>query len=185
MLADRGSGPARLSAAFGRGESLLAARFTLFEGPASSEAAAVHQIRKRRPGKRGPKGAIPGSTILSTAAAVIDYLGEGLAEQPLEEARALYLDSDNRLLSDALIASGTVDRCTISFREILHRAFNLRATAFILVHNHPSGTPAPSGEDIQLTRALAHVSSLCDLRLLDHIIVSANGHRSLRAAGLL
>lgn len=150
-----------------------------------SEAPTVHETRRKRPDNSGPKRPIPGPTILATAAAVIDYLGEGLADQPLEEARALYLDCGNRLLSDALIASGTVDRCTISFREILHRAFEIEAVAFILVHNHPSGTPAPSSEDIRLTQALAQVSSLCGLRLLDHIIVSANGHRSLRAAGLL
>jgi DNA repair protein RadC len=80
---------------------------------------------------------------------------------------------------------GSVDESAVYIREIMRRALDLHATALIVVHNHPSGDPSPSQQDIRLTRDLAEAGRHLGIALHDHVIVGANGHVSLRSEGLI
>ena len=102
-----------------------------------------------------------------------------------ERVRVLYLDVRNRLIDDHLLADGSVDEATVHPREVVKRALDLGASALILVHNHPSGSPEPSRADIQLTNRIAEAGRLLGIVVHDHVIIGKTGHVSLRAKGLV
>jgi DNA repair protein RadC len=80
---------------------------------------------------------------------------------------------------------GTVDHTPVYPREILKRALELAASAFIMVHNHPSGDTTPSQEDIEMTREVARASEPLGIILHDHVVVGRSGHTSFKSLGLL
>lgn len=123
--------------------------------------------------------------VLADWAAAHDYLRLDMAFAPIERFRVLYLDTGNRLLSETLLSEGTIDRVSISIRELMFRAMELGAAALIVAHNHPSGDPAPSRADRDLTERLAEACSILSIDLLDHIIIGSQGAYSFRGAGLL
>ena len=89
------------------------------------------------------------------------------------------------LLADEVQGTGTVDHTPVYPREIVRRALQLRATALILVHNHPSGDPAPSRDDLQMTNEVRRATAALDIDLRDHVIVGNGRIMSFREAGLL
>jgi DNA repair protein RadC len=89
------------------------------------------------------------------------------------------------LIRNEPVSEGSVDEAAVYIREIVKRALEYHATAMIIVHNHPSGDPSPSQQDIRLTRELAEAARPLKIALHDHIIIGAKGHSSLRAMGLL
>ena len=95
----------------------------------------------------------------------------------------LFLNSRNVLIANEPMWEGSVDESAVYIREIMRRALDLHATALIVVHNHPSGDPSPSQQDIRLTRDLAEAGRHLGITLHDHVIVGANGHSSLRSEG--
>src|SRR6202007_2775071 len=109
------------------------------------------------------------------------YLFGHMAYALAEQARILLLDAKNGLLCDEIVAWGTVDRVTISPRELVRRALDIGAAGMILAHNHPSGDPTPSSSDIAMTRDIHQAAQLFDIRLLDHLIVARLGCYSFRA----
>lgn len=117
--------------------------------------------------------------------AVQRYLFAQMAHAPAEQARILHLDAKNGLLSDEVVAWGTIDRVNISPRELVRRALDIGASGLILAHNHPSGDPTPSTSDLTITSNIFHAAKLFDIRLLDHIIVARLGCYSFRANGQL
>tara|TARA_R110000787_G_scaffold117206_4_gene227834 strand:+ start:22231 stop:22887 length:657 start_codon:yes stop_codon:yes gene_type:complete len=117
---------------------------------------------------------------LSKAADVIEYLVVAMARLPVEEVRVLFLDSKNRLISDEVVSRGTISEAPIYPREILKRSLALNATALILAHNHPSGDPKPSENDIDATLRLVKAGKELGLTVHDHIIVGSEGWISLR-----
>ncbi|WP_165799574.1 JAB domain-containing protein [Sphingomonas oleivorans] len=123
--------------------------------------------------------------IVSTSKALIDYLHGSMAHASAEQLRVLYLNSHNRLLRDEVMGHGTVGQAPIYPREIIKRSLELGATALILVHNHPSGDPQPSKDDIQATARVAAVAKALDIVIHDHLIIARSGHASFRALGLL
>jgi DNA repair protein RadC len=123
--------------------------------------------------------------VLGSWQALLDYLRADMAHLPVERVRVLFLNSKNVLIADEPMWEGSVDESAVHIREIMRRALDLRATALIVVHNHPSGDPAPSQQDIRLTRDLAEAGRHLKVTLHDHIIVGARGHSSLRAMGLI
>jgi DNA repair protein RadC len=102
-----------------------------------------------------------------------------------EQFRVLYLNSRNRLLRDEIVATGTPNEVTVHPRAIVKRALEVSATALILVHNHPSGSPDPSQSDIQTTARIVRAAKTLDIVVHDHIIVARSGWRSFRQSGLL
>jgi DNA repair protein RadC len=123
--------------------------------------------------------------VLGDSDAVAAYLFAAMAHARVEQLRVLYLDARNRLLLDETMSEGSVNIAPIYPREIVRRCLEIGATALILAHNHPSGDPEPSGEDIRLTRLVAAAGETLEIRLHDHVIVARSGWISLRAAGYL
>ncbi|HHQ4513672.1 TPA: JAB domain-containing protein, partial [Aeromonas hydrophila] len=98
---------------------------------------------------------------------------------------ALFLDSQHRVLAFEELFRGTLDSASIYPREVVKRALLLNCGAIIAVHNHPSGDPEPSHSDRVFTQALKEALALVDVRLLDHLVVGAEGVVSLAERGQL
>jgi DNA repair protein RadC len=123
--------------------------------------------------------------MLGSWQALLDYLRLDMAHEPIERVRVLFLNSRNALIANEKMWEGSVDESAVYIREIMRRALDLHATAIIVVHNHPSGDPSPSQQDIRLTRDLAEAGRHLKVSRHDHVIIAANGHSSLRAMGLI
>lgn len=95
-----------------------------------------------------------------------------------EECWVLFLNRANRLIAKEMMTSGGQDSTVIDKRMVLRRTLERKASAVILVHNHPSGDPTPSVEDIRQTRDLSKSLLACDLHLVDHVIVSGKSYYS-------
>lgn len=102
-----------------------------------------------------------------------------------EECWVLYLTSSNRLIEHQRVSQGGVQATVVDHRLIVKRALELLATQLIMVHNHPSGATEPSRADKELTKKVADAAALFDIRLLDHVIISQEGHFSFRREGIL
>jgi DNA repair protein RadC len=131
------------------------------------------------------RGEVAQRPVLSSWTSVIDYCRAAMAFADKEQFRILFLDKRNALLADEVQQTGTVDHTPVYPREVVKRALELSATAIIMVHNHPSGDPTPSGADIRMTREIAEIAKPLGVLLHDHIIVGRNGHTSFRGANLL
>jgi DNA repair protein RadC len=103
----------------------------------------------------------------------------------VERVRVLYLNSRNMLIRDELASEGSIDQSAIYVREVIKRALELGASAIILVHNHPSGSPEPSRQDIAITRDIAEAAARLGITLHDHIVIGGSDYRSFRAMGLI
>jgi DNA repair protein RadC len=123
--------------------------------------------------------------ILENTEALINYLMAAMASSRWESLRVLFLNGANRLLADENFGMGSVNAMKIYPRTILKRALDLGSTALILVHNHPSGDPRPSTDDIESTRAMIRAAHTLDIAVHDHLIVASNGWTSLRAMGII
>jgi DNA repair protein RadC len=123
--------------------------------------------------------------ILASWQALLDYLRADMAHILIERVRLLHLNGKNMLIRDEVIAEGSVDQAAIHVREVISRALQLGSSAIVLVHNHPSGDPAPSRADITLTREIAEAGKRLGISIHDHVIIGAEGHSSMRAMGLL
>ncbi len=97
-----------------------------------------------------------------------------------EYLRGLYLNTRNQLIHDKLISIGTINASLGHPREILAPAIDVRAASFILVHNHPSGDPTPSREDVLFTRQIFEASRIVSIDLLDHIVIGKKRFYSMR-----
>ena len=102
-----------------------------------------------------------------------------------EECWVLYLASSGRVLERMRISQGGVQSTVVDCRLIIKRALDLLAVQIVIVHNHPSGTPEPSAQDITLTERVAEAAALFDIRLLDHVIISHGNHYSFRGHNLV
>jgi DNA repair protein RadC len=123
--------------------------------------------------------------VLSSWDALGDYLHAAMAHRRTEEVRILFLNAKNVLIANEALWQGSVDEASVHVREVIARAIALGATAIIIVHNHPSGDPTPSQQDIRLTRDLVEAGRHMKVTVHDHVIVGANGRSSLRAMGLI
>lgn len=123
--------------------------------------------------------------VLANMPAVTAYLHTRLAHRATEEFRVLFLNNRNVLIRDEALGEGTVNAAPVYPREIVKRALELNASAIILVHNHPSGDPTPSRDDIVMTRTVADAARPLGLAVHDHIVIARSGARSFREAGLL
>ena len=128
---------------------------------------------------------IGGQPVLSSWNALGDYLHAAMAHRRTEEVRILFLNAKNMLLANEALWQGSVDEASVHVREVIARAIALGATAIIIVHNHPSGDPTPSSQDIRLTRDLIDAGRHMKVTVHDHVIVGAQGRTSMRALGLI
>ena len=123
--------------------------------------------------------------VLSSWDALGDYLQAAMAHSPIEEVRVLFLNAKNMLLANEAMWRGSVDEASVHVREVISRAIALGATAIIIVHNHPSGDPSPSQQDIRLTKDLIEAGRHMKIVVHDHVIVGSQGRTSMKAVGLI
>ena len=102
-----------------------------------------------------------------------------------EECWVLYLASSGRILERMRVSQGGVQATVVDCRLIIKRALELLAVQIVIVHNHPSGSVEPSGQDVALTERVAEAARLFEIRLLDHVIVAQAEHYSFRGHGLI
>jgi len=131
------------------------------------------------------KAEVADRPILNDWDKLMNYLNAVLARERIEQFRVLFLDGKNRLLADELLGRGTVNHTPVYPREVLKRALELNAMAIILVHNHPSGDPSPSNDDILITEEIKAATNILQITLHDHVIVGNGRWFSLRSHGLL
>lgn len=123
--------------------------------------------------------------VVSSWQQLIDYCHTTMAHRETEQFRVLYLDRKNILIADEAQSQGTVDHVPVYPREVVKRALELNASALILVHNHPSGDPTPSKDDIDMTAMIEAAARALGLTLHDHIIIGKSRELSFRSEGLL
>ncbi|GEN12691.1 DNA replication and repair protein RadC [Myxococcus fulvus] len=113
------------------------------------------------------------------------YLTPGLTGLRREVFHVLCFNTRNVLVHDARVAEGTMNTCPVDPREVFAAALVSRATAIVLAHNHPSGDPEPSVQDVALTRHLVAGARLLNVKVLDHLVVGDGGFVSMLERGLL
>ncbi len=123
--------------------------------------------------------------VLNNWDRLMEYLQMVLGRERIEQFRILFLDNRNRLLADEAQARGTVNHTPVYPREVVKRALELHATGLILVHNHPSGDPSPSREDVEMTRLIGQAAGALSVVLHDHVIVGNGRWFSFRREGML
>ena len=123
--------------------------------------------------------------VLSDARSVAWYYMESLRHEKKERIVISLFDSKSQLLGDELISIGSVSASLSSPREIFLKALEHEAVYFILLHNHPSGNPSPSKEDLLMTSRIKDGGELLGIHLADHIIIGDNSYYSFREYGQL
>jgi DNA repair protein RadC len=123
--------------------------------------------------------------VLTSWSAVLDYCRAAMGYETREQFRILFLDKKNRLIADEVQQEGTVDHTPVYVREVVKRALEHSASAIVLVHNHPSGDPAPSRADIDMTRQIVDAAKPLGIAIHDHIIVGRQGHASFKSLKLI
>lgn len=104
---------------------------------------------------------------------------------PVEQFRVLYLNTKNGILAEETVSQGTISAALVDPRMVFGRAVRLLAATVILIHNHPSGDPSPSPEDIALTRKLVEAGKVLDVQVVDHLIVGQGNYISFKEKGLI
>ena len=131
------------------------------------------------------KSAVEDRPVLANWQALLDYLRADMAHHAVERFRVLHLNARNMLVRDEVVSEGSIDQAAVYVREVIRRALDIGSAAIILVHNHPSGDPAPSRADIDITKAIAAAGKPLGISVHDHLIIGTQGHASLRAQGLV
>ena len=119
--------------------------------------------------------------VLGSWQQLLDYCHSVMAHEKVEQFRLIFLDGKNRLIADEIQNIGTVNHAPVYIREVVKRALEFHASALILAHNHPTGDPTPSRDDILLTREIKKALDLVAIKLHDHLIIGKEGHASLRS----
>lgn len=135
--------------------------------------------------RRMARSEVAQKPVLGSWQALLDYLTIDMAHLTVERVRVLYLNAQNRLVLDHHVGDGSIDEAAIHPREVIRKALDIGATALILVHNHPSGSPEPSRADIQITNRIAEAGRLLGIVVHDNVIIGRQGHVSLKAKGLI
>ena len=123
--------------------------------------------------------------VISSWSALLAYVRQAMAHEAREQFRVLFLDKKNQLIADEVMNHGTVDHAPVYPREVARRALELSASALILVHNHPSGDPAPSSADVDMTRQVVEACRPLRIAIHDHLVVGRDGVASFKALGLI
>ena len=116
---------------------------------------------------------------------IVNYYVEDMRHREQELVYVMLLNTKGVLIRDIMISQGTVNVSVVSPREIFIEAVKHHAVSLVMIHNHPSGDPAPSREDIKLTKRVKEAGELLGIRLLDHIIIGDNCYISLKERGIL
>jgi DNA repair protein RadC len=151
-------------------------------GPAKAARIVAALELGRRAGERALREQ---RTVIDSFDAVVAWGRPRLATLEHEEVWMLSLDGRNGLRGAHRVAQGGLHGCALLPRDVLRPALRDGASGMVMLHNHPSGDPAPSADDIHMTRALAMAAQVVGITLLDHVVVARGGAASLRDSGAL
>lgn len=121
--------------------------------------------------RRMASSSAPKARRFFSPADIADFYMERLRHQEQEVVWCLMLDTKNAFLGERLISMGTVNKSLLSPREIYQAALSCSAVSIVLVHNHPSGDPTPSREDLEVTKTIAEAGNILGIPLLDHLVI--------------
>ena len=150
-----------------------------------TERAALRIAASSELGRRAAWTAGPDAWCIRTPADVAEQLVDAMGSLDREELRVLLLDTKNVVVARHTIYRGNLAGSSVRVGEVFRDAVRATAAAVIVVHNHPSGDPSPSGEDLRITTELAEAGRLLDIELLDHLVIGRGRWTSLRALGAL
>jgi DNA repair protein RadC len=122
---------------------------------------------------------------VSCTAELLNFCKSSMGALKDEEFRVCYLDAQNKIISFETIQEGVVNQAVVYPRKVLEKALECKASAIILVHNHPSGHVRPSDADIRLTRTIQETARTLDILVHDHVIIGENRFFSFREEGLM
>ena len=131
------------------------------------------------------RAGVTGQPLLENSERLVAYLSAVLARERIEQFRILFLDDRGMLRADEVQGTGTVNHTPVYPREVVRRALELGASSLVLVHNHPSGDPAPSDDDIDMTRQISEAAEALSIVVRDHYIIGNGRWFSFREGGLL
>lgn len=149
----------------------------LGEAKAAQILAAIELGRRAHLAQPDERAAIRSATDAANLMLDMSHLAQ-------EQVRVMLLDNQQRVVATSTVYIGTVNLSIIRPSEIFREAILRNSPTIILFHNHPSGNPLPSPEDVEMTRILAQAGALLDIELADHIIIAGHDWRSLRLMGL-
>ena len=135
-------------------------------------------------GRRFARAEVEARPSIQSPEDVAELLRYEIGGREQEHLMVVLLDTRNRLLRTVEVYVGSLNTSLIRIGEVFREAVRTNAAAVIVAHNHPSGDPSPSPEDIAVTRALVEAGRLLDIEVLDHLIIGKDRHLSLRQAGL-
>lgn len=164
-------------------DSAALADLTAIKGVGSAKIAQIKAAFEL--GKRLMAESHEGQPICNSSAAVHSYLAPRFKNVKKELFICLLLDAKNRLIKDVRISEGTLTNSLIHPREAFKEAIRESAASVIFVHNHPSGDPAPSRDDIAVTERLKKAGEVIGIAALDHIIIGDGSYVSLKEKGIL
>ena len=150
-------------------------------GPAS----AMRIIACFELGRQAARARLLSRPTITCPADAVDLLAPSMRGLRQEQFRALLLDSKHRVLRDVLVAQGGLNSAVVHPRDLLRPAILASAAALLLIHNHPSGDPEPSEEDLRLTARFEEASRLIGIELLDHLVIGGGEYISLKERGLM
>jgi len=116
---------------------------------------------------------------------LIDYCRSKMGGLKDEQFHVIYLDAQNKIIEMETVQEGIVNQAVVYPRKVLENALTQKASAIILVHNHPSGHIKPSDADIRLTRTIQETAKILDILVHDHLIIGENRFFSFREEGLM
>lgn len=116
---------------------------------------------------------------------IAQYLFAAMSELSVEQFRVLYFGNKGRLIGEEVLWEGTVDTVQVHPREVLRRTIDVGALHLLIAHNHPSGDPKPSMDDVAVTRQICRGCSSLGIDFVDHIVVGRAGFVSMREAGMI
>ena len=136
-------------------------------------------------GRRVARQPVDGPWLVRTPADAAEPLIDAMGSLEREELRVLLLDTKNVVVADRTVYRGNLAGSSVRVGEVYRDAVRRCAAAIVVAHNHPSGDPSPSGEDLRITAELADAGRLLDIELLDHLVIGRGRWTSLRAIGAI
>ena len=176
----------QLLAVFGDFNGVIAApRVRLLAVPGVTEKVWVQFRVHEAVAARMARAQVLNREVITSWSQLMSYCKTVMAHRDTEQFRVLFLDRKNVLIGDEAQGKGTVDHVPVYPREVAKRALELNASAIILVHNHPSGDPTPSKQDIDMTGQIDRACKALGITVHDHVVIGKEKDASFKALGLL
>lgn len=175
----------RLISTFGSYSAVLTAEPDSLRAAGLSEAAVAAIKFVQASAVRMLQAAVHKQPVITSWQSLLDYLHASMAHGIREQFRVLFLNSRSMVIRDDVMSEGTVNYAAVYVREVIKRALDVGATGLILAHNHPSGDPNPSHDDIRMTREIMEAGRRLGITVHDHVIVGNRGFKSLKNEGLI